>query len=173
MLTNTAFQDFLENLYEELKSCTEGNVADYIPQLAKVNADDFGIAIATVDGHVYQVGDSQTRYSIQSISKAFTYGIALQDQGIEAVFRRVDVEPSGEAFNSISLEPDTGRPRNPMINEAQSQLPAWLMGKPRMTRYSVFWMYLRYTRVMNWKLMIRFICPRKKQVIEIEQYHIY
>ena len=116
MLTNTAFQDFLENLYEELKSCTEGNVADYIPQLAKVNADDFGIAIATVDGHVYQVGDSQTRYSIQSISKAFTYGIALQDQGIEAVFRRVDVEPSGEAFNSISLEPDTGRPRNPMIN---------------------------------------------------------
>lgn len=93
-----------------------GAVADYIPELSKVNPDLFGIAIVTVDGHVYQVGDSRHPFSIQSISKAFTYGIALEDSGDDVVASKLDVEPSGEAFNSISLEPETGRPRNPMIN---------------------------------------------------------
>jgi len=94
----------------------EGAVADYIPELFKADPDWFGIAIVTVDGHVYQAGDTRQPFSIQSISKAFTYGIALEDKGPEAVAAKVDVEPSGEAFNSISLEPDTGRPLNPMIN---------------------------------------------------------
>jgi glutaminase len=116
MRLRTTFQDFLDDLHGELKDNLDGEVADYIPELAKADGSDFGITIATVDGHVYQVGDSQKTFSIQSISKAFAYGIALQDKGIEKVFSKVDVEPSGEAFNSISLEPDTGRPRNPMIN---------------------------------------------------------
>ena len=69
-----------------------------------------------VDGYAYQVGDSRQPFTIQSIAKAITYGLALEDRGIEAVLSKVDVEPSGEAFNSISLEPETGRPSNPMIN---------------------------------------------------------
>jgi len=112
----TPFHQHLEELYQNFLSLKEGNVADYIPELAKVNEDQFGIAIITVDGHVYQVGDSKSEFSIQSISKAFTYGIALEDNDQSFVESKVDVEPSGEAFNSISLEPDSGRPKNPMIN---------------------------------------------------------
>ncbi len=112
----TPFDRHIEELYEQFRSLRDGAVADYIPELAKVDPDQFGIAIVTVDGHVYQVGDSREDFSIQSISKAFTYGIALEDKGVAEVEARVDVEPSGEAFNSISLESDTGRPLNPMIN---------------------------------------------------------
>ena len=111
-----SLQHYLEQLQERFAALESGSVADYIPELKKANPDWFGIALVTVDGHVYQVGDSRQPFSIQSISKAFTYGIALEDRGAEAVAAKIDVEPSGEAFNSISLEPDTGRPRNPMIN---------------------------------------------------------
>ena len=115
-MPNTSLQHYLETLHAEFASIKSGAVADYIPELSKVDPDLFGIAIVTVDGHVYQVGDSRHPFSIQSISKAFTYGIALEDSGNEVVASKLDVEPSGEAFNSISLEPETGRPRNPMIN---------------------------------------------------------
>jgi glutaminase len=112
----TTLQRYLERLYEQFAGLNAGAVADYIPELSKANPEWFGIAIVTIDGHVYQVGNSREEFSIQSISKAFTYGIALEDRGDELVASKIDVEPSGEAFNSISLEPDTGRPRNPMIN---------------------------------------------------------
>ncbi|MGZ8915584.1 MAG: glutaminase A, partial [Methylobacter sp.] len=109
-------QHYLESLHQNYANIDKGEVASYIPELLKADPQWFGIALITVDGHVYQVGDSRQSFTIQSISKAITYGIALEDNGVEAVLRKVDVEPSGEAFNSISLEPDTGRPRNPMIN---------------------------------------------------------
>jgi glutaminase len=112
----TSFQQYLEQLHARFSTCVDGAVADYIPELTKVPADLFGIALVTADGHVYQAGDSREAFSIQSISKAFTYGIALEDCGEERAARKIDVEPSGEAFNSISLEYATGRPRNPMIN---------------------------------------------------------
>lgn len=115
-MITASFQHYLELLQQRFTSLDSGTVADYIPELGKANPDWFGIAIVTVDGHVYQVGDTRQPFSIQSISKAFTYGIALEDKGAETVASKIDVEPSGEAFNSISLEPDTGRPRNPMIN---------------------------------------------------------
>lgn len=95
---------------------TDGAVAGYIPELAAADPDRFAMCLATVDGQVYQVGDASHRYSIQSISKPFTYALALQDRGVEAVTAKVGVEPSGDAFNEISLAPGTGRPRNPMIN---------------------------------------------------------
>jgi glutaminase len=115
-LKTTLFHDFLDEFHSTIKEDRSGEVASYIPELLQVNEDNFGIAIATVDGYVYQVGDTQVPFSIQSISKAFTYGLALSDKGADQVMQKVDVEPSGEAFNSISLEPDTGRPKNPMIN---------------------------------------------------------
>ncbi|MGB5440659.1 MAG: glutaminase A [Gammaproteobacteria bacterium] len=112
----TSFQHYLDQLHQRFASLDSGAVADYIPELFKADPEWFGIAIVTVDGHVYQTGDTHQPFSIQSISKAFTYGIALEDKGEDLVSSKIDVEPSGEAFNSISLEQDTGRPRNPMIN---------------------------------------------------------
>ena len=111
-----SFQSYLEALQTTYADIATGAVASYIPELTKADPAWFGIALVTVDGHVYQAGDSRQPFTIQSISKAITYGLALEDSGIDAVLRKVDVEPSGEAFNSISLEPGTGRPRNPMIN---------------------------------------------------------
>ncbi len=107
---------FLEDLHRKHKDCHEGEVATYIPELGRADPDWFGIAIATIDGQVHEAGDTRQPFSIQSISKPFVYGLALQDHGIEKVMRHIGVEPSGDAFNSISLDPLTGRPFNPMIN---------------------------------------------------------
>lgn len=93
-----------------------GELADYIPQLAAADPDSFGVSICTIDGQIYSAGDVDEEFTIQSISKPFTYALAVQDLGLEAVLEKVDVEPSGEAFNEISLERESGRPRNPMIN---------------------------------------------------------
>jgi glutaminase len=91
-------------------------LATYIPELARANPDDFGICVTTSDGCIYEVGDTRRQFTIQSMSKPFTYGIALEDRGRRRVFEKIGIEPSGEAFNSISLEVETGRPLNPMIN---------------------------------------------------------
>lgn len=93
-----------------------GELADYIPELAEVAPDSFSLCIATSDGYVYESGDAHTAFTIQSISKPLTYGLALADRGLTAVAEKIDVEPSGEPFNEISLDPVTERPRNPMIN---------------------------------------------------------
>ncbi|HEX3241320.1 MAG TPA: glutaminase A [Solirubrobacterales bacterium] len=107
---------FLQRLHERWAADRSGAVADYIPPLADADPDWFGIAIATTDGHCYEVGDSRRPFTIQSISKPFTYGLALADLDFAAVDAKVGVEPTGDAFNSISLDPETGRPLNPMIN---------------------------------------------------------
>ncbi len=106
----------LRTLHERLKPLASGAVATYIPELARADPRWFGISLATADGHVYEVGDTRVPFTIQSISKPFVYGLALEDRGKAAVFERIGVEPTGDAFNEISLEPSTGRPRNPMIN---------------------------------------------------------
>lgn len=106
----------LTDLHREVAAVTEGRVATYIPELAKANPDWFGICLATPSGSVYEVGDTSVSFTIQSISKPFVYGIALEDNGRASVLDKVGVEPTGDAFNSISLEPGSGRPRNPMIN---------------------------------------------------------
>ncbi len=107
--------DFLASVHAAHLPETGGGVYDAIPQMASL-PDGFGICLATVDGYLYEVGDTRRDFTIQSISKAFTYGLALADRGIEAVGERIDVEPSGEGFYEISLDPVTGRPRNAMIN---------------------------------------------------------
>ncbi len=108
--------DYLRQLHSDVAGIMDGEVATYIPELAKANPNWFGICLVTAGGHVYEVGDTGIPFTIQSISKPFVYGIALEDNGLHEVVHKVGVEPTGDAFNSISLEPDTGRPRNPMIN---------------------------------------------------------
>jgi glutaminase len=76
-LRTTSLQHYLDQLYARFEALQEGEVANYFPELARVEPDRFGISLGTVDGHVYQSGDSRRLFSIQSISKAFTYGIAL------------------------------------------------------------------------------------------------
>jgi glutaminase len=115
-VSSSPIDAYLERLHERWQGDGSGAVADYIPPLALADPDWFGIAVATTDGHCYEVGESRREFTIQSISKPFTYGIALQEHGFAAVDAKVGVEPSGDAFNSISLAPDTGRPLNPMIN---------------------------------------------------------
>jgi len=113
---NSPIEHYLRNLLAKHAGLAEGAVADYIPELSKANPQWFGICIATRDGHIYEVGDTRQAFTIQSISKALTYGIALEDNGEDYVLDKVGVEPSGDAFNAISLQPDTGAPFNPMIN---------------------------------------------------------
>lgn len=107
---------YLDGLYERFLALDDGEVATYIPELGKADPRWFGICLATVDGQLYEVGDSRQPFTIQSISKPFVYGLALDDRGKPAVLAKVGVEPTGEAFNEISLEPGTGRPLNPLIN---------------------------------------------------------
>ncbi len=109
-------QDYIDGVYRDLTGERSGSVADYIPELARVDPDSFAICLATTDGYVYEAGDSRKLFAIQSISKPFSYALALADSGLAAVAGKVDVEPSGEPFNEISLDPITERPRNPMIN---------------------------------------------------------
>ncbi|HEY1486517.1 MAG TPA: glutaminase A, partial [Micromonosporaceae bacterium] len=108
--------DLLAGLHEGLVSTAEGTVATYIPQLSYADPSWFGIALATLDGHVYSAGDADRLFTIQSVSKPFVYALALADRGLDRMIRSVGVEPSGDAFTAIRLEPRTGRPRNPMVN---------------------------------------------------------
>ena len=101
-----------------------GAVADYIPELAKANPANFGVSVATTDGYIYEVGDSAVPFTIQSISKPFVYGLALEDRGRATVLAKIGVEPTGDAFNSISLAASTGCPLNPMINAGVFALDA-------------------------------------------------
>jgi glutaminase len=109
-------QAYVDSILGECAGNGLGAVADYIPELAAADPDRFGICIASTDGYLYEAGDARDRFTIQSISKPFTYALALSDRGIGPVDAKVGVEPSGDAFNEISLEPGSGRPRNPMIN---------------------------------------------------------
>ncbi len=108
--------DALGRIRAEFLDDDRGAVADYIPQLGLADPDAFGLALVGVAGSVYRSGEADVPFTVQSISKPFTYALALSDVGVEGVIGRVGVEPSGEAFNAISLEPGTGRPSNPLIN---------------------------------------------------------
>ena len=109
-------QETIELTYEKYKHVNEGEVASYIPELGKADPDDFGIAVATVDGQIFSVGDWATEFTIQSICKPFAFQLALEEFGRGETLVRVGVEPSGDAFNSIELDPKTMRPFNPMVN---------------------------------------------------------
>ncbi len=109
-------QKTVDLTYERYRNINEGEVASYIPELSKVDPNDFAICVATVDGKVFCAGDWEKEFTIQSICKPFAFQLALEEFGREGTRTRVGVEPSGEAFNSIELDPKTMRPFNPMVN---------------------------------------------------------
>lgn len=108
--------DYLVRLHAEIAEDTSGEVATYIPELGRADPDTFGIALVTLDGQIYTVGDWAHEVTIQSVSKPFMYGAALHAHGRARLARRVGVEPTGEQFNSIVLDEATNRPFNPMVN---------------------------------------------------------
>ncbi len=111
------YKAILENIYREIKPYDKvGRQADYIPMLAKVNPDQFGMCLETVSGEVYDFMQADTRFSIQSITKVFALAMCLSLKG-EDLWNRIGKEPSGTAFNSlVQLEIERGVPRNPFIN---------------------------------------------------------
>lgn len=125
----------VEDVHRRCRGERSGRPADYIPELAAVDPDSFAICLATADGRIYGAGDVRTGFTIQSISKPFTYALALADRGLEAVGERIDVEPSGEPFNEISLDPVTARPRNPMINAGAITAAALIDGRDPADRF--------------------------------------
>ena len=107
----------IEDIYQQiLPYAKEGKQADYIPELAKVDPDQFGMCIHTIYGETASIEQADTRFSIQSISKVFALAMCLSIKGDE-LWKRVGKEPSGTAFNSLlHLELESGKPRNPFIN---------------------------------------------------------
>src|SRR3982075_1507822 len=106
---------FLNACHADFAAETSGNVADYIPELGKADPAHFGISLATLDGHVYEVGDTKVPFTIQSMSKPFVFALALDTLGAARVESVIGVEPSGDPFNSIRLNAQN-HPFNPMVN---------------------------------------------------------
>jgi glutaminase len=119
-------QQLIEALHRTYQPLTDGEVATYIPELSQVNPEHFGICLATAAGQVFMTGDCEVPFTIQSVSKPFVFGLALEQLGRETVHRRVDVEPSGDLFNSIALQDQTNRPHNPMVNAGAITVTALL-----------------------------------------------
>jgi len=112
------FADFvteIDDMYWKQKTNIRGKVADYIPQLARANPDNWGVSICTVDGQRHSVGDVNVPFCLQSCSKPLTYAIAISDSSPDVVHRYVGQEPSGRSFNFLELD-YKNQPHNPMIN---------------------------------------------------------
>lgn len=108
--------DYLNHVLETARPNEGGAAADYIDTLARADTSKMAVSLAMVDGNIYSAGDDKVEFSIQSISKAFVYAIAIEDAGLDQVLAKIGVEPSGDRFNQLSLERNTNRPMNPMIN---------------------------------------------------------
>ena len=111
------YAKILIEIYETIRPfLNEGTVADYIPELAHISPQKFGMAVLTSSGELFTFGDAAEKFSVQSISKVFTLTLAMQIEG-DAIWQRLGREPSGTAFNSlVQLEYENGIPRNPFIN---------------------------------------------------------
>jgi glutaminase len=140
------FRSYLTDLHEKYQSLTDGAVADYIPELTLADPKWFGICAITNKGQEFEVGDCDKLFTIQSISKAFVYGLALEDCDREYVNSKVSVEPTGEAFNAIVLDEKTNRPYNPMVNAGAIATTDLIQGNSATERLKrILDMFRRYT----------------------------
>src|SRR5687767_5756300 len=134
--TPAAIQAALDAAYEKYKGLREGKNADYIPALAKVDSNIYGIALVTTDGKVYTAGDVKSQVSIQSISKVFTMAKVLEEQGAEAIEKRIGVDATGMRFNSIVAvefaQKALGGPEiNPLVNPGAITATSMVKGNSR------------------------------------------
>lgn len=113
-----------------IEAIPHGNVATYIPELGKADKNSLGLSIYMADGHRVSIGDTETRFTMQSISKIVSLAAALEVCGFDNVFEKVGMEPSGEAFNSlVELDLNSNRPFNPMINSGAITVASLLIPK--------------------------------------------
>jgi glutaminase len=118
----------LDAAYDATLPDTSGATADYIPELATADPTPFALALTGVSGRRYAVGDADTQFTLQSVTKPFVLALAIADRGLDEVLAHVGAEPSGDAFNAISLDPATGVPANPMINAGAIATTALVRG---------------------------------------------
>ena len=109
------FASKIKNIYQVTKDNRDGKVADYIPQLGRVDPEQYGMALCTIDGQRTMFGDADVPFCLQSSCKPINYCMALEEHGEEVVHRHIGCEPSGQSFNELTLNP-RGLPHNPMIN---------------------------------------------------------
>ncbi len=118
----------LNELHSKLMDLTDGEVASYIPELARVDPDLFGVSVVTCDGEVFAVGDTNVDFTLQSLANPFMYGIALDQLGRQRVEEAVGVEPTGNPFHAVVLERGTNRPMNPLVNAGAIAIAGLLPG---------------------------------------------
>ncbi len=119
----------LRSSFEKIAPNSSGALASYIPELAKVDPHLFAASLVSIKGEVFEIGDKDSTFSLQSTSKPFVYSLAVKELGFNQVHSRVGVEPTGEAFNSIiELEEKSHRPFNPMINSGAIATTSLLQG---------------------------------------------
>lgn len=126
MIDHRVNDDLLEAL-EAARANTDGEPSDYLTQVAGRDVDSLAASVCTTEGEVVGVGDDEVPLALQSVSKAFTYAVALQERGLDVLMEHVGIEPSGEAFNELSQHSD-GRPRNPLINAGAIMTNALIPG---------------------------------------------
>lgn len=140
------FDNYLTKLHQKYSCLNDGKIPNYIPELMEAKSEWFGISVITTEGQIFNVGDCDQLFTIQSISKAFVFGLALEDHGREYVQSKVSVEPTGEAFNSITLDEKTNRPYNPMVNTGAIATADLIKGNTATERLKrVLAMFKRYT----------------------------
>ena len=126
------FKEFcgeLTDIFERTRENKSGKVADYIPQLGRVDPEKFALSVCTIDGQQFHLGDSKENFCVQSSSKPFSYCMALEEFGSDYVHKHVGREPSGKGFNELTLN-EKGLPHNPMINSGA--IMACSMIKPQL-----------------------------------------
>ena len=130
--TDSEIKMALDAAYDKVSTVTEGKNADYIPALAKVDPKIFGLALVTVDGHVYTKGDIKSEVSIQSVSKVFTLALVMDQQGAKAIEDNIGVDATGLPFNSIvAIEQHKGQEINPLVNPGAITTTSMVKGKNR------------------------------------------
>nr|XP_034186775.1 glutaminase liver isoform, mitochondrial isoform X5 [Osmia lignaria] len=141
----SGFTKHIEDFYWKCKSNSEGKVASYIPQLARMNPDYWGVSVCTIDGQRFSIGDTSIPFTLQSCSKPLTYAIALDRLGQEVVHQYVGQEPSGRNFNELVLDYNK-KPHNPMINAGAILVCSLLKSliKPEMTLAEKFDFTMNY-----------------------------
>ena len=124
----------LHEVWQSVRTIDSGQVADYIPELAKADPSTCGLSLATLDGAVYTAGDL-VPFTIQSVSKPFVYALALADSGAETVLSKIGAEPTGDPFNTISLDDVSGRAFNPMVNAGAIVTATLVAGRTRAEQF--------------------------------------
>ena len=138
------YKTTLEGVYKKYHSDTSGKNADYIPELAKADPNRFAISVATIDGEIFSIGDSDIAFSLQSISKVFAYALALQDNDQKIIFDKIGLDATGEKFNAITtIEKKSAGSHNPYVNAGAIQTTSYIKGKNSDEKWSRLFFLLK------------------------------